>query len=81
MKINYKKGLVAFSAFLFTTMNTAYAAPQNMQLKTESVLNANGQKIIINSTLWYGGNNIVKYKLIQMEPYIYKEQILIYVIC
>lgn len=26
-------------------------------------------------------NNIVKYKLIQMEPYIYKEQILIYVIC
>jgi outer membrane lipoprotein-sorting protein len=58
MKINYKKGLVAFSAFLFTTMNTAYAAPQNMQLKTESVLNANGQKIIINSTLWYGGNKV-----------------------
>lgn len=58
MNINYKKGLVAFGAFLFTTMNTAYAAPQNMQLKTESVLNANGQKVVVNSTIWYGGSKV-----------------------
>lgn len=56
--INYKKGLVAFGAFLFTAMNSAYAAPQNMQLKTESVLNANGQKVVVNSTIWYGGSKV-----------------------
>lgn len=58
MKINYKKGLAVFSTFLFTTMNTAFATPQNMQLKTESVLNANGQKIVVNSTVWYGGTKV-----------------------
>lgn len=59
MKINYKKGLVVFSAFLFSTMNTAFAAtPQNMQLKTESTLNANGQKVVINSTVWYGTSKV-----------------------
>lgn len=59
MKINYKKGLVVFSTFLFSVMNSANAAtPQNMQLKTESVLNANGQRVVVNSTVWYGGSKV-----------------------
>ncbi len=58
MKINYKKGLFLASVFLFSSIGVAYSAPKNMQLKTESTLNTNGQKIVVNSTVWYGGSKV-----------------------
>ena len=58
MRINYKKGLFLVSTFLFSSIGSAYSAPQNMQLKTESTLNTNGQKVIVNSTVWYGANKV-----------------------
>jgi hypothetical protein len=55
---NFKKGLFLTSAFLISVMVPAVAAPQNVKLETESTINNNGQKIVINSKIWYGDKKI-----------------------
>lgn len=55
---NFKRGLILTSAFLFSVLAPAVAAPQNMELKTESTINSNGQRIIVNSHVYYGNKKI-----------------------
>jgi hypothetical protein len=55
---NLKKGLFLTSVFLISAMAPVVALPQNVKLETESTLNNNGQKIVVNSKIWYGNKKI-----------------------
>lgn len=55
---NLKKGLILTSVFLISVMAPAVAIPQNVKLETQSTINNNGQKIVINSKIWYGNKKI-----------------------
>ncbi|MBC7475724.1 MAG: DUF4412 domain-containing protein [Candidatus Sericytochromatia bacterium] len=55
---NLKKQFVIISTLLLAVATPAMSATQNIQLKTESAMNANGQKIIVNSTILYGDKKI-----------------------
>lgn len=55
---NFKRGLLLTSVLLFSIIVPVNAAPQNVQLTTQSNLTFNGQKIVINSIVWYGKSKV-----------------------
>src|SRR4051812_5440691 len=55
---NFKRGLLLTSAFIISVMSPAMALPQNVQMVTESTMSANGQKLVVNSTVWYGDKKV-----------------------